>query len=585
MLLSVPPLKCDDGTRDEYRLTKFSRSNQSNCYNQRPIVFKDERVEAGQVLADGPSTKNGEIALGKNPLIGFMTWEGYNYEDAVLLSERLVQEDVYTSIHIEEYAAESRDTKLGPEEITRDVPGVGDEALKDLDDRGIIRIGAEVRAGDILVGKVTPKGETELTSEERLLRAIFGEKAREVRDTSLKLPHGAYGIVVDTKVFNRQNSDELAPGVNQVVRIYIAQKRKISVGDKMAGRHGNKGVVSRVLPVEDMPFLPNGRPLDIVLNPLGVPSRMNIGQVLETHLSLAAKALGFNISTPVFDGASESDILDTLDLANDYVNMEWDEFYEKYKDSLREDVMDYLGTHLEHRELWKGVPIRRDGKVRLRDGRTGEYFDSPVTIGHMHYLKLHHLVDDKIHARSTGPYSLVTQQPLGGKAQFGGQRFGEMEVWALEAYGAAYTLQEILTVKSDDVVGRVKTYEAIIKGENIPEPGVPESFKVLLKELQALALDVRVLDADNNEVEIKESTEYGNTDFRSIMEDGGKRHYSEEEFQRNGSTIQEVKNGEIADVDMDASNADDFDKDDMDGSFGSDGFDADDFDDLGDSDN
>ena len=578
-------VKCDDGTRDEYRLTKFSRSNQSNCYNQRPIVFKDERVEAGQVLADGPSTKNGEIALGKNPLIGFMTWEGYNYEDAVLLSERLVQEDVYTSIHIEEYAAESRDTKLGPEEITRDVPGVGDEALKDLDDRGIIRIGAEVRAGDILVGKVTPKGETELTSEERLLRAIFGEKAREVRDTSLKLPHGAYGIVVDTKVFNRQNSDELAPGVNQVVRIYIAQKRKISVGDKMAGRHGNKGVVSRVLPVEDMPFLPNGRPLDIVLNPLGVPSRMNIGQVLETHLSLASRALGFNISTPVFDGASESDILDTLDLANDYVNMEWDEFYEKYKDSLREDVKDYLGTHLEHRELWKGVPIRRDGKVRLRDGRTGEYFDSPVTIGHMHYLKLHHLVDDKIHARSTGPYSLVTQQPLGGKAQFGGQRFGEMEVWALEAYGAAYTLQEILTVKSDDVVGRVKTYEAIIKGENIPEPGVPESFKVLLKELQALALDVRVLDADNNEVEIKESTEYGNTDFRSIMEDGGKRHYSEEEFQRNGSTIQEVKDGEIADVDMDASNADDFDKDDMDGSFGSDGFDADDFDDLGDSDN
>ena len=578
-------VKCDDGTRDEYRLTKFSRSNQSNCYNQRPIVFKDERVEAGQVLADGPSTKNGEIALGKNPLIGFMTWEGYNYEDAVLLSERLVQEDVYASIHIEEYAAESRDTKLGPEEITRDVPGVGDEALKDLDDRGIIRIGAEVRAGDILVGKVTPKGETELTSEERLLRAIFGEKAREVRDTSLKLPHGAYGIVVDTKVFNRQNSDELAPGVNQVVRIYIAQKRKISVGDKMAGRHGNKGVVSRVLPVEDMPFLPNGRPLDIVLNPLGVPSRMNIGQVLETHLSLASRALGFNISTPVFDGASESDILDTLDLANDYVNMEWDEFYEKYKDSLREDVMDYLGTHLEHRELWKGVPIRRDGKVRLRDGRTGEYFDSPVTIGHMHYLKLHHLVDDKIHARSTGPYSLVTQQPLGGKAQFGGQRFGEMEVWALEAYGAAYTLQEILTVKSDDVVGRVKTYEAIIKGENIPEPGVPESFKVLLKELQALALDVRVLDADNNEVEIKESTEYGNTDFRSIMEDGGKRHYSEEEFQRNGSTIQEVKDGEIADVDMDASNADDFDKDDMDGSFGSDGFDADDFDDLGDSDN
>ena len=578
-------IKNDDGTKDDYHLTKFMRSNQSNCYNQRPIVFQGEHVEAGQVIADGPSTSNGELALGKNPLIGFMTWEGYNYEDAVLLSERLVQNDVYTSVHIEEYEAESRDTKLGPEEITRDVPGVGDDALKDLDERGIIRIGAEVRAGDILVGKVTPKGETELTAEERLLRAIFGEKAREVRDTSLKVPHGEYGIIVDAKVFTRENGDELSPGVNQAVRIYIAQKRKISVGDKMAGRHGNKGVVSRVLPVEDMPFLPNGRPLDIVLNPLGVPSRMNIGQVLETHLSLAAKALGFNISTPVFDGASESDILDTLDLANDYVNMEWDEFYEKYKDSLREDVMDYLGTHLEHRELWKGVPIRRDGKVRLRDGRTGEYFDSPVTIGHMHYLKLHHLVDDKIHARSTGPYSLVTQQPLGGKAQFGGQRFGEMEVWALEAYGAAYTLQEILTVKSDDVVGRVKTYEAIIKGENIPEPGVPESFKVLLKELQALALDVRVLDADNNEVEIKESTEYGNTDFRSIMEDGGKRHYSEEEFQRNGSTIQEVKNGEIADVDMDASNADDFDKDDMDGSFGSDGFDADDFDDLGDSDN
>ena len=544
-------VKCDDGTRDEYRLTKFSRSNQSNCYNQRPIVFKDERVEAGQVLADGPSTKNGEIALGKNPLIGFMTWEGYNYEDAVLLSERLVQEDVYTSIHIEEYAAESRDTKLGPEEITRDVPGVGDEALKDLDDRGIIRIGAEVRAGDILVGKVTPKGETELTSEERLLRAIFGEKAREVRDTSLKLPHGAYGIVVDTKVFNRQNSDELAPGVNQVVRIYIAQKRKISVGDKMAGRHGNKGVVSRVLPVEDMPFLPNGRPLDIVLNPLGVPSRMNIGQVLETHLSLASRALGFNISTPVFDGASESDILDTLDLANDYVNMEWDEFYEKYKDSLREDVMDYLGTHLEHRELWKGVPIRRDGKVRLRDGRTGEYFDSPVTIGHMHYLKLHHLVDDKIHARSTGPYSLVTQQPLGGKAQFGGQRFGEMEVWALEAYGASYTLQEILTVKSDDVVGRVKTYEAIIKGDNIPEPGIPESFKVLLKELQSLALDVRVLKDDQTEVQIMENVDYGETDLRAVIEGDSRGHRGEESFSKHGYTKQEFDGEELVDVDED----------------------------------
>ena len=575
----------DNGEKESYHLTKFARSNQSNCYNHRNIVFKGDHVEAGEVIADGASTSNGEIALGKNPLIGFMTWEGYNYEDAVLLSERLVQDDVYTSIHIEEYETEARDTKLGPEEITNDVPGVGDEARKDLDERGIIRIGAEVRAGDILVGKVTPKGETELTPEERLLRAIFGEKAREVRDTSLKVPHGETGIVVDAKVFKRENGDELAPGVNESVRIYIAQKRKISVGDKMAGRHGNKGVVSRVLPVEDMPFLPNGRPLDIVLNPLGVPSRMNIGQVLEIHLSLAAKVLGFNIATPVFDGADEYDIMDTLELANDYANTEWEDFVAKYKDVLKPEVMQYLEEHLDHREEWKGVPIARDGKVRLRDGRTGEYFDNPVTIGFMHYLKLHHLVDDKIHARSTGPYSLVTQQPLGGKAQFGGQRFGEMEVWALEAYGASYTLQEILTFKSDDVVGRVKTYEAIIKGENIPEPGVPESFKVLLKELQALALDVRVLDADNNEVEIKESTEYGNTDFRSIMEDGGKRHYSEEEFQRNGSTIQEVKNGEIADVDMDASNADDFDKDDMDGSFESDGFDADDFDDLGDSDN
>ena len=480
----------DNGAKDVYHLIKFSRSNQSNCYNQKPLVYKNDHVEAGEVIADGPSTSNGEIALGKNPLIGFMTWEGYNYEDAVLLSERLVMEDVYTSVHIEEYEAEARDTKLGPEEITRDVPGVGDDALKDLDERGIIRIGAEVRAGDILVGKVTPKGETELTAEERLLRAIFGEKAREVRDTSLKVPHGAYGVIIDAKVFTRENGDELAPGVNQTVRIYIAQKRKISVGDKMAGRHGNKGVVSRVLPVEDMPFLPNGRPLDIVLNPLGVPSRMNIGQVLEMHLSLACKALGFNISTPVFEGANEVDIMDTLEIANDYVNTSWEEFEEKYKEILKPEVMDYLGSHLEHRELWKGVPLRRDGKVRLRDGRTGEYFDSPVTIGHMHYLKLHHLVDDKIHARSTGPYSLVTQQPLGGKAQFGGQRFGEMEVWALEAYGASYTLQEILTVKSDDVVGRVKTYEAIIKGENIPEPGIPESFKVLLKELQSLGLDV-----------------------------------------------------------------------------------------------
>lgn len=543
-------IKCEDGTKDVYRLTKFARSNQSNCYNQKPIVFKGEYVKAGQVIADGPSTSQGEIALGKNPLIGFMTWEGYNYEDAVLLSERLVQEDVYTSIHIEEYEAEARDTKLGPEEITRDVPGVGDDALKDLDERGIIRVGAEVRAGDILVGKVTPKGETELTAEERLLRAIFGEKAREVRDTSLKVPHGAYGIIVDAKVFTRANSDELSPGVNETVRIYIAQKRKISVGDKMAGRHGNKGVVSRVLPVEDMPFLPNGRPLDIVLNPLGVPSRMNIGQVLEIHLSLAAKALGFNIATPVFDGANEVDIMDTLDLANDYVNTSWEDFQEKYKDILKPEVMEYLGEHLEHRELWKGVPISRDGKVRLRDGRTGEYFDSPVTIGHMHYLKLHHLVDDKIHARSTGPYSLVTQQPLGGKAQFGGQRFGEMEVWALEAYGASYTLQEILTVKSDDVIGRVKTYEAIIKGENIPEPGIPESFKVLLKELQSLGLDVRVLRDDNTEVEIMENVDYGNTDFRSIME-GDDRHYNDDEFGAYGYTKQEVSDGEFVNVEDD----------------------------------
>ena len=523
-------MTADDGEKIEYHLTKFSRSNQSNCYNQRPIVFKGNHVEAGQVIADGPSTSEGELALGKNPLIGFMTWEGYNYEDAVLLSERLVMDDVYTSIHNEEYEAEARDTKLGPEEITRDVPGVGDEALKDLDDRGIIRVGAEVRAGDILVGKVTPKGETELTAEERLLRAIFGEKAREVRDTSLKVPHGEYGIIVDAKVFTRENGDELSPGVNQAVRIYIAQKRKISVGDKMAGRHGNKGVVSRVLPVEDMPYLPNGRPLDIVLNPLGVPSRMNIGQVLEIHLSLAAKALGFNVATPIFNGANEKDIQDTLELANDYVNMEWDEFKEKHGEELLPEVLDYLYENRDHRKLWKGVPISKEGKVRLRDGRTGEEFDSMVTIGHMHYLKLHHLVDDKIHARSTGPYSLVTQQPLGGKAQFGGQRFGEMEVWALEAYGASYTLQEILTVKSDDVVGRVKTYEAIIKGDNIPEPGIPESFKVLLKELQSLGLDVRVLREDNTEVEIMETVDYSDTDYRYEMEGDSKGYnYKEEE--------------------------------------------------------
>ena len=546
-------IRHDDGSKKTYKLIKYLRSNQSNCYNQIPIVDKGERVEKGQVIADGPSTSNGEMALGKNPLIGFMTWEGYNYEDAVLLSERLVQDDVYTSVHIEEYEAEARDTKLGPEEITRDIPGVGDDALKDLDERGIIRIGAEVRAGDILVGKVTPKGETELTAEERLLRAIFGEKAREVRDTSLKVPHGEYGIIVDAKVFTRENGDELSPGVNQSVRIYIAQKRKISVGDKMAGRHGNKGVVSRVLPVEDMPDLPNGRPLDIVLNPLGVPSRMNIGQVLEIHLSLAAKALGFNVATPVFDGANENDIMDTLDLANDYVNLEWDEFEKKHGEELLPEVLQYLSDNREHRKLWKGVPLSRDGKVRLRDGRTGEYFDSPVTIGHMHYLKLHHLVDDKIHARSTGPYSLVTQQPLGGKAQFGGQRFGEMEVWALEAYGASYTLQEILTVKSDDVVGRVKTYEAIIKGENIPEPGVPESFKVLLKELQSLALDVRVLretgENEFEEVKMMESVDYGNTNLNAIIE-GDRRYRDEESYKDHGYTEQEFVDGELENVEQ-----------------------------------
>ena len=555
-------IKADDGTRDTYKLLKFVGSNQGACYNQRPIVFRGDRVEAGDVLADGPSTSQGELALGKNPLIGFMTWEGYNFEDAVLLSERLVQEDVYTSIHISEYEAEARDTKLGPEEITRDVPGVGDDALKNLDERGIIRIGAEVRAGDILVGKVTPKGETELTAEERLLRAIFGEKAREVRDTSLKVPHGEYGIILDAKVFTRENGDELSPGVNQCVRVYIAQKRKISVGDKMAGRHGNKGVVSRILPVEDMPFLPNGRPLDIVLNPLGVPSRMNIGQVLEIHLGLAARALGFKIETPVFNGADEYDIMDTLELANDYVNSSWEEFSEKWKDTLDENVYNYLDENKDYREEWRGVPISRDGKVQLRDGRTGEEFDSPVTVGFMHYLKLHHLVDDKIHARSTGPYALVTQQPLGGKAQFGGQRFGEMEVWALEAYGAAYTLQEILTFKSDDVTGRVKAYEAIIKGENISEPGIPESFKVLLKELQSLALDVRVLRDDQTEVEIGESVDYGDDEFSSFMSgEGGFRFDTEESLGDYGFKEQTVEDGEFVDIDEedgDDENTEDF---------------------------
>ena len=562
---------CDDGEKMEYKLSKFVRSNQSNCYNQKPIVFTKDHIAAGQVIADGPSTANGELALGKNPLIGFMTWEGYNYEDAVLLSERLVREDVYTSVHIEEYETEARDTKLGAEEITRDVPGVGEDALKDLDDRGIIRIGAEVRAGDILVGKVTPKGETELTAEERLLRAIFGEKAREVRDTSLKVPHGEYGVVVDAKVFSRANGDsELSPGVNQKVRIYIAQKRKISVGDKMAGRHGNKGVVSRVLPVEDMPYLPNGRPLDIVLNPLGVPSRMNIGQVLEIHLSLAAKALGFNIATPVFDGANEKDIMDTLDLANDYVNGTWEDFEKKHKDELLPEVLEYLYENRDHRELWKGVPLSRDGKVRLRDGRTGEFFDGPVTIGHMHYLKLHHLVDDKIHARSTGPYSLVTQQPLGGKAQFGGQRFGEMEVWALEAYGASYTLQEILTVKSDDVIGRVKTYEAIIKGENIPTPGIPESFKVLLKEMQSLCLDVKVLDEKGEEVEFRENIDAPTNTYRIEMEGDRKNYdYEKEDMGKLGFQKQEWDdNGELADIEEDfpedESDFTDFDSDDSD---------------------
>ncbi len=525
-----------NGTKEKYNLIKFVRSNQGTCINQRPIINIGDEVKAGDIIADGPSTSKGELALGKNPLIGFMTWEGYNYEDAILLSERLVKEDVYTSVHIEEYEIESRDTKLGPEEITCDIPNVGEEPLKNLDQRGIIRIGAEVKTNDILVGKVTPKGETELTAEERLLRAIFGEKAREVRDTSLRVPHGENGIIVDVKVFSKENDDELSPGVNEVVRVYIAQKRKISVGDKMAGRHGNKGVVSRILPVEDMPFLPNGRPLDIVLNPLGVPSRMNIGQVLEVHLGLAAKALNWKISTPVFDGAVEVDIMNTLDLSNDFINMEWEEFEAKWKDLLEEEVFEELISNKDHREQWKGVQLSHDGKIRLKDGRSGEYFDNPVTVGYMHYLKLHHLVDDKIHARSTGPYSLVTQQPLGGKAQFGGQRFGEMEVWALEAYGASYTLQEILTVKSDDLVGRVKTYEAIVKGENIPEPGVPESFKVLRKELQALCLDIKLLDEEGLEVDVVESTEHLLKDNYILNEGEEKtfiRHGSEKELENN----------------------------------------------------
>ena len=551
-------VKNSDDRRQVYELLKFKRSNQSNCVNQRPIVNKGDSIKKGQIIADGPSTKNGELALGKNPLIGFMTWEGYNYEDAVLLSERLVMDDVYTSIHIEEYESEARNTKLGDEEITRDIPNVGDDALKDLDETGIIRIGAEVSPNDILVGKVTPKGETELTAEERLLRAIFGEKAREVRDTSLRVPHGAGGIVVDVKVFTRENGDELAPGVNQNVRVYIAQKRKISVGDKMAGRHGNKGVVSRVLPVEDMPYLPNGRPLDIVLNPLGVPSRMNIGQVLEIHLGLASNALGWKVSTPVFEGANEEDIMQSLDMANDYANKSWEEFKDKWAETLKPEVLEYLGNHLDHRDEWRGVPIDHTGRVKLRDGRTGEEFDNPTTIGFMHYLKLHHLVVDKIHARSTGPYSLVTQQPLGGKAQFGGQRFGEMEVWALEAYGASYTLQEILTVKSDDIVGRVKTYEAIVKDENIPEPGVPESFKVLLKELQALGLDIKILREDNTEVEIQESIDDVD-DFNINVNIEGVESDVEEENKNDGKVSLENVLGDIDldDIDVDEEDSDD----------------------------
>ena len=542
-------VRTDDGNKDVYNLIKFARSNQSNCMNQRPIVFVGDRVTKGEVIADGASTDHGEIALGKNPLIGFMTWEGYNYEDAVLMSERMVQDDVYTSVHIEKYVAEARDTKLGPEEITKDLAGLGEDMLKDLDENGIIRVGAEVRAGDILVGKVTPKGETELTAEERLLRAIFGEKAREVRDTSLRVPHGAYGVIMSTQTFTRENKDELSPGVNKSVNVYIAQKRKISVGDKMAGRHGNKGVISRILPVEDMPFLPNGRPLDIVLNPLGVPSRMNIGQVLEIHLSLASKVLGINVSTPIFNGANEVDIMETLEMANDYANEEWDVFEERWSDKVGDDVMKYLHDHLDHRAEWKGVPIDRTGKVQLRDGRTGEEFDSKVTIGFMHYLKLHHLVDDKIHARSTGPYSLVTQQPLGGKAQFGGQRFGEMEVWALEAYGAAYTLQEILTVKSDDVVGRVKTYESIIKGENIQDPGIPESFKVLLKEFQSLALDIKVLDENGEEVELQENIDYStrNPETVSMISDNGngaQEQNVEEQLMQSGFETGDLEDGD-----------------------------------------
>ena len=514
-------VRLEDGSADTYELIKFMRSNQGTCVNQRPAVYVGDVVKKGDVLADGPATKDGEISLGKNALIGFMTWEGYNYEDAVLLNEKLVREDIYTSIHIEEYESEARDTKLGPEEVTRDIPNVGDDSLKDLDDRGIIRIGAEVKTGDILVGKVTPKGETELTAEERLLRAIFGEKAREVRDTSLRVPHGAYGIVVDVKVFTPENSDELQPGVRTCVRVYIAQKRKISVGDKMAGRHGNKGVVSRILPQEDMPFLPDGTPLDIVLNPLGVPSRMNIGQVLEVNLGYVAKALGWHVQTPVFDGAHESDIRDCLAEARD----KWHGDHAPEYPTKLPRLMGDKGHIID----FSKIDLTDDGKTTVYDGRTGEKFPSKVTVGYMYYLKLHHLVDDKIHARSTGPYSLVTQQPLGGKAQFGGQRFGEMEVWALEAYGAAYTLQEILTVKSDDVVGRVKTYEAIVKGEDVPNPGIPESFRVMLKELQSLGLDIVVQDKEGNAVDMRQ--EYDDDDANFDNSDIGDNVLLESELQ------------------------------------------------------
>ena len=525
----------DDGTHRYYELIKFMRSNQGTCINQRPIVAAGDRVEKGDVIADGPATDHGEISLGKNALVGFMTWEGYNYEDAVLINEKLVRDDVYTSVHIEEYETEARDTKLGPEEITRDIPNVGDDALANLDDRGIIRIGAEVHSGDILVGKVTPKGETELTAEERLLRAIFGEKAKEVRDTSLKVPHGEYGIVVNVEVFTRENSDELSPGVNKVVRCYIAQKRKLSVGDKMAGRHGNKGVVSRILPQEDMPFLPDGTPLDIVLNPLGVPSRMNIGQVLEVHLGFAARNLNMNVMTPVFDGAHENDITDAFEEAN-----------RRTMDAARKDAEE-KGIEFDPEKV---PQLRLDCKSILTDGRTGRQFDNPVTVGVMYYLKLHHLVDDKIHARSTGPYSLVTQQPLGGKAQFGGQRFGEMEVWALEAYGAAYTLQEILTVKSDDVVGRVKTYEAIVKGQNVPTPGIPESFKVLIKELQSLALDVKVLDEEGNEVDLRQT--YDNDDIGFVSDDKAFSNVNDAEGSDSFIIDEDSKENDIFDREDDA---------------------------------